>query len=234
MAAQGSAPRATLDLKVKVWGMGANGQPFFQNAIAQNISLTGACIYGVEPDLKVGDVIGVQYEGKKARCKVIWVVNAGAIKKTQLGVQLVAEQECPWAAALPSDLKTDERLTQRQDNRRKFARHKISFPLELRDERVNTPLRVNATDISGNGCYVETVMPLPVATALRVDFWIEEEHLSASAIVRTRDPGVGMGIEFTGLTEENKKRLQLHLDKLDPTPILGPKEESPKDTKDGQ
>jgi PilZ domain len=226
MAAQGSAPRATLDLKVKVWGMGANGQPFFQNATAQNISLTGACIYGVEPELKVGDVIGVQYEGKKARCKVVWVVNAGAIKKTQVGVQLVADQECPWVAALPSDMKTEERTAQRQDNRRKFARHKMSFPLELRDERVNTPLRVNATDISGNGCYVETVMPLAVATSLRLDFWMGEEHLSASAIVRTRDPGVGMGIEFTGLTEDNKKRLQAHLDNLDPTKPLGPKEDA--------
>ena len=78
MSAQGAAPRAALDLKVKVWGMGGNNQPFFQNAIAQNISATGACIYGIEPELKVGDVIGVQYEGRKARCKVMWVVDAGA------------------------------------------------------------------------------------------------------------------------------------------------------------
>jgi len=216
MSAQGSAPRATMDLKVRVWGMGANSQPFFQNATAQNISATGACIYGIEPDLKVGDVIGVQYEGRKARCKVIWVVDAGALKKTQVGVQLVADQECPWFAALPSDLKVEERTAQRYDNRRKFIRHKISFPLELRDERVNTPLRVNATDISGNGCYVETVMPLPVATSLRVDFWIDQDKLTPSAVVRTRDPGVGMGIEFTGLPEENKKRFQAYLDKMDP------------------
>src|SRR5215475_6812049 len=215
MSAQGSAPRATLDLKVRVWGMGSNNQPFFQQAIAQNISATGACIYGIEPELKVGDVIGVQYEGKKARCKVIWVVDAGALKKTQAGVQLVQDQDCPWAAALPSEMKVEERTVIRQDNRRKFARHKISFPLELRDERVNTPLRVNATDISGNGCYVETVMPLPIGTSLRVDFWIDEEHLTASSIVRTRDPGVGMGIEFTGMTEESKKRFQAHLDKTD-------------------
>ena len=86
-------------------------------------------------------------------------------------------------------MKVEERTQQRQDNRRKYARHKISFPLELRDERVNTPLRVNATDISGNGCYVETVMPLNVGTALRVDFWIGDDKFSPSAIVRTRDPG---------------------------------------------
>jgi len=223
MSAQGSAPRATLELKVRVWGMGGNNQPFFQNATAQNISTTGACIYGIEPELKVGDVIGVQYEGKKARCKVVWVVDAGALKKTQVGVQLVMDQDCPWTSALPSEMKVEERTLIRQDNRRKFARHKVSFPLELRDERVNTPLRVNATDISGNGCYVETVMPLTVGTALRVDLWMGEERLSPSAVVRTRDPGVGMGIEFTGLTEDNKKRFQAHLDKLDPGISLGPK-----------
>jgi hypothetical protein len=204
--------------------MGANNQPFFQQAVAQNISSTGACIFGIEPDLKVGDVIGVQYEGKKARCKVIWVVDAGALKKTQVGVQLVADQECPWLAALPPEAVPDERTQVRHDNRRKFLRHKISYPLELRDERVNTPLRVNATDISGNGCYVETVMPLALATAIRVDLWIGEERITPSAVVRTRDPGVGMGIEFTGLTEELKKRFQAHLDKLDPGNNFGPKD----------
>jgi len=168
-------------------------------------------------------VIGVQYEGRKARCKVIWVVDAGALKKTQVGVQLVADQECPWTAVLPHDMKLDERTVINQDNRRRFARHKISFPLELRDERVNTPLRVNATDISGNGCYVETVMPLAIGTSLRVDFWIDQERQSPSAVVRTRDPGVGMGIEFTGLPEEGKKRFQAHLDTLDPVKTIGPK-----------
>lgn len=221
MAAQGSAPRATLDLKVRVWGMGANNQPFFQSAMAQNVSATGACIYGIEPELKVGDVIGVQYEAKKARCKVVWVVDAGALKKTQVGVQLVVDQDCPWIGMLPKDMQPDERTTQRQDNRRKFARHKLGFPLELRDERVNTPLRVNATDISGNGCYVETVMPLPVGTALRVDFWMDEEKFSPTAVVRTRDPGVGMGIEFTGLPEDSKTRFQAHLDKIDTSGSLG-------------
>ena len=220
MSAQGAAPRTTLELRVRVWGMGANGQAFFQNATAQNVSITGACIYGIEPELKVGDVIGVQYEGKKARCKVIWVVDAGGLKKTQVGIQLVADQECPWKAMLPADVHANV-VPSRPDNRRKFLRHKISFPLELRDERVNTPMRVNATDISGNGCYVETVMPLPVSTSLRVDFWIDQEHISSSAVVRTRDPGVGMGIEFSGMTEDSKKRFQAHLDKLDPG-ISGP------------
>jgi len=215
MSASGAAARAIMDLRLRVWGMGSNNQPFHQNATAQNISRTGACIVGLEHDVKVGDVIGVQFENKKARCKVIWVMEAGGIKKVQVGVQLVADQECPWLAQLPAEVRTNMPANI-PDNRRRFPRHKISYPVELRDERVNTPMRVNATDISGNGCYIETVMPFPVATMLRVEFWIEEERVSASATVRTRDPGVGMGIEFNGLKEDLKQTFQAHLDKLDP------------------
>ena len=127
----------------------------------------------------------------------------------------MADQECPWLAQLPPELRSNM-PNYTPDNRRKFQRHRISFPLEFRDERVNTPMRVNATDISGNGCYVETVMPLPISTVLRVEFWIDQERISASATVRTRDPGVGMGIEFSGLPEDSKKRFQAHLDKQDP------------------
>jgi hypothetical protein len=215
MSASGAAPRATLDLRVRVWGMGSNNQPFHQNAVAQNVSATGACISGLEQELKVGDVIGVQYETRKARCKVVWVLEAGGLKKIQVGVQLVADQECPWISQLPVEMRSNV-VVPSADNRRRFPRHRISFPLEFRDERVNTPMRLNATDISGNGCYVETVMPLTLTSVLKVDFWIEEEHIIATASVRTRDPGVGMGIEFTGLPDDTKKRFQAHLDKLDP------------------
>ena len=169
MSAHGAAPRATLDLRIRVWGMGANNQPFHQNATAQNASITGACISGLEQDLKVGDVIGVQYQTKKARCKVVWVMEAGGLKKVQVGVQLVADQECPWISELPAEMRSNLPAPS-ADNRRKFQRHKISFPLEFRDERVNTPMRVNATDISGNGCYVETAMPLAISTVLKGGF----------------------------------------------------------------
>jgi hypothetical protein len=195
--------------------MGANNQPFHQNATAQNVSITGACISGLEHELKVGDVVGVQFETKKARCKVVWVMEAGALKKLQVGVQLVVDQECPWISELPIEMRSNLPVPT-ADNRRRFQRHKVSFPLEFRDERVNTPMRVNATDISGNGCYVETAMPLPISTVLRVDFWIDQERITSTATVRTCDPGVGMGIELTGMPDESKIRFQAHLDKIDP------------------
>jgi hypothetical protein len=206
-------PRLSVDLPVRIWGMTAEGRPFSQHARAQNISSEGALISGVESELKVGDMIGVQCEAAKARCTVVWVINTGPVKKNQAGVKLVAEQECPWKNYLSLDgatVKIDS------SNRRRYHRHKISLPVELRDERVNAPLRINATDVSGNGCYVESMLPLPVATVLRVDFWLDTEHVNITAVVRTCDPGVGNGIEFTGMTGEMKEHMQSYLDAIDP------------------
>jgi len=215
MTASGTAPRATLDLHVRVWGMGANGQAFHQTATAQNVSTSGALISGLDQELKVGDVIGVQFESKKARCKVVWVMDAGGLKKIQVGVQLVVDQECPWLSQLPAEMRVHA-PGMRHDDRRRFRRHKISYPIELRDERTRTPMRLSASDVSGNGFYVETGTPLPVSTELRVDFFIDQEHVSVSATVRTCDPALGMGIELTGLPEEKKQRFQAHLEKLHP------------------
>jgi hypothetical protein len=207
-------PRETADLPVRVWGMSAEGKPFSQSARAQNISTDGALLSGVESELKVGDVIGVQCDDKKARCTVVWVMNTGLIKKNQVGVKLVADQECPWKSHLALE---NEPAAVAPSNRRRWERHKISFPLELRDERVGTPMRISATDVSGNGCYIETIMPLAAGTALRLDFWMQSEHMTAKAVVRTCDPGVGMGIEFTGLVQPDKERLQRYLDGIDPS-----------------
>jgi hypothetical protein len=60
------------------------------------------------------------------------------------------------------------------------------------------------------------MLPLPVATVLRVDFWLDTEHVNITAVVRTCDPGVGNGIEFTGMTGEMKEHMQSYLDAIDP------------------
>jgi hypothetical protein len=206
-------PRLSVDLPVRIWGMSAEGRPFSQSARAQNISSEGALISGVENELKVGDVIGLQCEERKTRCTVVWVMNTGPVKKNQAGVKVLADQECPWKNYLPLDGAT---VKIADSNRRRYYRHKIMLPLELRDERVNAPLRINATDVSGNGCYVETMQPLPLGTVLRVEFWLDSEHIKITAVVRTCDPGVGNGIEFTGMPADTKERMQAYLNAIDP------------------
>ena len=84
MAEHRISPRLTVDLPVRVWGMNAGGRVFSQHARAQNISPHGALITGVECELKVGEVIGVQCEESKARCTIMWIMSFGVTNK-QIG-----------------------------------------------------------------------------------------------------------------------------------------------------
>ncbi len=203
------------DLPVRVWGMTQEGRPFFQQARAISITASGALLSQIDCVLTPGEVIGVQFGSKKARCRVLSVQSASQSEKAQAEVQLLEGQSCPWQDELSAEqVAADPAVIK---SRRRFSRHRIFFNMEMSDERVNTPIRVRATDISANGCYVETMLPLPTGTILRVEFWIDSEKISTTGIVRTKDPGVGMGIEFTGLTPSAQQRFQTFLDGLNET-----------------
>ena len=211
-------PRVRVDLLVRVWGMGADGHTFFQNAHADNISSAGAQLSGLERQLTAGDMIGVQYADKKARFRVVWVIDGGALHKIQVGVQLLEGQECPWKKELGQPA---AKATSAGQNQRKFVRHRIQFPLDIQDDRGGgAHMQTSATDISGRGCYVETLLPFPLGTPVQITFWMDSEKIRTVGMVRTSDPGVGMGIEFVGLDETAQQRFQRLIENLD-TGITG-------------
>jgi len=204
--------RVATAILVRVWGMDADGRPFFQNANASNISTEGATFSGINHPLKAGDVIGVQYGEKKARLKVVWVIDGGVARQIEVGVQTLPNQQSPW-----QDLtKMDKAAVSPAKNKRRYVRHKVLFPLEIgfEDSR-RTHMQTNATDIGGRGCYVETLLPLPLGTKVKITFWMDSEKIQTSGVVRASDGGVGMGIEFTQLDNHVQERLQQHLEKLD-------------------
>ena len=204
--------RVATVILVRVWGMDADGRPFFQNANATNLSSEGAMLSGIAHPLKAGDVIGVQHGEKKARFKVIWVIDGGVARKIELGVQILPKQASPWQE-LAQPKKAEVAPAK---NKRRYVRHKVLFPLEIgfEDSR-RTHMQTNATDIGGRGCYVETLLPLQLGTKVKITFWMDSEKIQTSGIVRASDGGVGMGIEFTQLDNQVQDRLQKHLDKLD-------------------
>ncbi|HZQ68765.1 MAG TPA: PilZ domain-containing protein [Terriglobales bacterium] len=216
-------PRLQTDLIVRVWGMDSDGHPFFQNAHARNISSEGALLSGLEHQLTAGDTIGVQLGTVKARFRVIWVIDAGHLQKIQAGVHILTGQPCPWKDELggaPSPEPAPAAGPAKPDgrNKRKFVRHRIKFPMEIRDERGGgAHMQTHATDIGGRGCYIETMIPLPLGTKVRLVFWIGSEKVDTTGIVRASDGGVGMGIEFVGLDDASQVRFQQYLESLDTT-----------------
>ena len=205
--------RVPVNLEMRVWGMAADGRAFSQHARARNISVAGALLCEIEHDLKIGDTIGVQAGEKKVRCKVVWATNTRSVQKIQVGVQLLSKLECPWIALLP---KNDRDAPVAASGRRRWDRHKIAILIALYDERTPTPIRVTATDISGCGCYIETLSPFPIGASVDAELWIGVERVTTRALVRTSDPRVGMGIEFVSLKTEDQQRFQDHLQARDP------------------
>jgi hypothetical protein len=203
---------AETQLHVRVWGMDADSRPFSQNAVARNLSGQGAQILGITHPLKTGDIIGIKHGEKKARFKVAWVTDGGTLRKIEAGVQIVEGQESPW-----QEMANSEELTFAPGKiKRRFVRHKIQFPIQIGlADTQRAHMNTNATDIGGRGCYVETQLPLPLGTQGTITFWMDDEKVQTTAVVRASDPGVGMGIEFTTLDTHVQERLQQFLDKMD-------------------
>ncbi len=211
-------PRLDVELSIRIFGMSAEGRPFLQNVRARNISHHGAKLAGLETRLKPGEVVGVQLGDKKARCKVIWVVDAGQAQKIEAGVSLLEGQPCPWEKEMEQTQHTAEpapRIAPSEVDKRNRPRHRVPFPLEILEENgAGSAMKTQSADISGRGCYVETLMPLPVGKALQITFWIGDERVRTPAIVRSSDGGVGMGIEFTVLDDDTRQRLQRQIEAM--------------------
>ena len=209
-----AAKPAVEDLVVPVWGMSTKGKAFSQTTYARNLSPDGAVLSGIDDPLTPGDTIGIQHQDKKARFKVVTSRDAGLPHRIQVEVQLVTGQKCPWEAQIPPKPVTRGILTPRINSKRRFERFRVPFPIEIRDDRGGPAMQTNASDISGRGCYVESQAPLSLGTTVTIIFWIDSDKIITPAVVRTCDPGVGMGIEFIGLSPQDQGRVQQAVEKV--------------------
>ena len=106
---------------------------------------------------------------------------------------------------------------QAAQDRRRYRRVRCTMPAELRPSRAGYPIQGETTDVSLGGCYVASIFPLPVGTAIEFRCWVDTVLICCNAIVRTSDPGVGNGIEFLDLGSHSAEILQEQLTKADAT-----------------
>src|SRR5437588_6750472 len=88
--------RVAADIPVRVWGMDADGKPFFQSGLAGSLSSEGAQLTHLHHCLRAGEIIGIQYGEKKARFKVIWANPSVAPIKNKTGELIIPDQTAPW------------------------------------------------------------------------------------------------------------------------------------------
>jgi len=210
--------RVSAEIPVRIWGMDASGKPFFGTAIAGNLSAAGAQLSHVRHVLKVGDTIGIQYETTKARFEVIWVKVSVAPGRNEAGVRMLANQPVPWGEVTANVIANTpaERNQKPGSEKRRFARHKVQFPLTISfPDGQRAHMQCTATDMSARGCYIESFVPLQIGAVVIVTFWIDSDKIKTNGVVRASDPGVGMGIEFTAIEDQIQQRLQAYMEKMD-------------------
>jgi len=88
--------------------------------------------------------------------------------------------------------------------RRRHPRVNTELQVEIRTQANQSPSRVVAKDVSLCGCYVETMFTFAPGTRVSLTLWFGEKRISAAAMVVTRHPQVGNGLEFIDMVPEDR------------------------------
>jgi PilZ domain len=95
--------------------------------------------------------------------------------------------------------------------RREHKRYYASLEIEIKEVGSSFPTRGTTTDVSLSGCYVATIFPMAVGARINFTMRVDGEKIKGRGSVQTCHPGVGMGISFTDLTNQDKLRLDGYL-----------------------
>jgi len=117
---------------------------------------------------------------------------------------------------------TKQRIEPHRKECRGSSRIKVSVPFEIKAEEGGSPIRGATADLSLNGCYIESLFPLPIGTNLDLQLSIGATVLISATVV-TSDPQVGNGIKFVNMLREDREALKAFLEPLtDPPTSIQP------------
>lgn len=68
-------------------------------------------------------------------------------------------------------------------------------------------MRTTTDEISLCGCYIETMFTLDIGTKLKLVLWINGQKIEAQAVVATKYPQVGNGIDFIDICPDDRLKL---------------------------
>jgi len=107
-------------------------------------------------------------------------------------------------------------MTDRSDSnleRRKFKR--VSFLHEIEYEGSGVKVQRRLVDLSVDGIYIDTTSPLPEGSSIRIKFSLPGGHIvEVDGVVCYCQPSVGMGIEFTNLSPQDRAVIEEFVKKL--------------------
>ena len=69
-------------------------------------------------------------------------------------------------------------------------------------------------DLGAGGLFITTPSPRTVGMKAKLDFLVQEGQIRAEAVVRHAEPGNGLGLKFTAVTQQDWEHLAALLTRL--------------------
>jgi hypothetical protein len=98
-----------------------------------------------------------------------------------------------------------------EHDRRHFPRYTVHVQIEIHLEGDEVPIRLETTDLSRTGCYVQLLMPLPLAARIHATLWLDNRPIVVRGRVVTRHPQFGNGIMFLDFEADGDQVLKRYL-----------------------
>ena len=97
------------------------------------------------------------------------------------------------------------------ETQRREPRYPFIASAELLEEDSGTRMKSRISDLSLNGCYVDTVNPLPDGTLVHLRIFTESHSFEAPATVVYSQAFLGMGMKFREVPPKSGEVLRLWL-----------------------
>lgn len=99
-------------------------------------------------------------------------------------------------------------------DRRVGIRYQITVSAEVIELISGTHFSTRTTDLGPGGCFVDTLMPLPVGSTVRVRLHKDRVGIEALGTVTYSQTGLGMGVAFDEMPLQKQRELDAWLAEL--------------------
>jgi PilZ domain len=206
-----SQPRMQIEVPVRIFGTDTQGQVFSEKVNTVTVSRLGAELSGVRAQLALDEIIGITYGSNRVHFRVKWIGAAGSARSGHIGLLNIAPEKPLWDFPLPSDAADNYQLgsiEQRVD-----ARYRCQNSIEVHIPG-GASLRGTIADLSLGGCYVEIPLQSQPGTEVKIGVWVGQAKIQATALVAHCTPGVGAGLKFIEISQQDRDVIRKFLDSL--------------------
>ncbi|PYU27576.1 MAG: hypothetical protein DMG32_06260 [Acidobacteria bacterium] len=199
--------RRSIAARIRVYGHGQGISPFFEENSILNASGTGALLLMRTPVVAGQKLLLINEAAQRVQeCRVVRTSCCDSLE-LEVAVEFPSPQPEFWT-------RLEEQVEERGIEKRK--RPRITLPrgmsITWRSRGESVVSRVQT--ISAGGLSIMAPEPPPNGELLHVSFEVPAGEVTAQAIVRHAHDGEGMGVEFVGMSDEARARLDHLLQKL--------------------